>query len=92
MHERTDPAHTDARLTELAASLSVELEQASVEIPDAEEVPTRLDAGAVASGAGEQPPAGVTPAPGAMPPGTLQPAPIALPPASPAIPQLGLSI
>jgi flagellum-specific ATP synthase len=38
VHERSDPQQTDARLLELAASLAEQLERASEEIPDAEEV------------------------------------------------------
>jgi flagellum-specific ATP synthase len=38
VNERTAPQHTDERLLELAASLTQELERATGEIPDAEEV------------------------------------------------------
>ena len=38
VHERSDPSQTDAQLLELGSSLANELEQASGEIPDAEEV------------------------------------------------------
>jgi flagellum-specific ATP synthase len=38
VHERSDPLHSDAQLLELGASLESELERASGEIPDAEEV------------------------------------------------------
>ena len=95
VRERSDPAETDSILIGLAASLSEELERTSGEIPDAEEVPPDALTGATAGGPGEPPAAGVPPnaqAPGAVPPATLQLAPIALPAASPAIPQLGLSI
>jgi flagellum-specific ATP synthase len=40
VHEHSDPSQTDARLLELGSSLASELELASGEIPDAEEVPT----------------------------------------------------
>ena len=56
VHERSDPLQTDQRLLELGSSLASELEQASGEIPAAEEVPPELAAsasGAIASaGAG----------------------------------------
>jgi len=38
VHERSDPLRTDAQLLELGTSLASELERASGEIPDAEEV------------------------------------------------------
>ena len=38
VHERSDPLQTDAQLLELGTSLANELEHASGEIPDAEEV------------------------------------------------------
>jgi flagellum-specific ATP synthase len=46
VHERSDPLQTDARLLELGASLASELERASGEIPDAEEVSPEPGAGA----------------------------------------------
>ncbi len=55
--ERSDPLETDARLLEIAASLTGELERLSGEIPDAEEVPAReLDSGAGASPPGDSGP------------------------------------
>src|ERR1700689_4894386 len=38
VHQRSDTAETDAQLIELGASLESDLERASEEIPDAEEV------------------------------------------------------
>ncbi len=54
VHERSDPLQTDARLLELGASLASELERASGEIPDAEEVSPEPGAGA-GPGAGAAP-------------------------------------
>ncbi len=54
VHERADPAHTDARLVQLASSLASELVRASGEIEDAEEVsPESGDAGGAAGPAQE---------------------------------------
>jgi flagellum-specific ATP synthase len=47
VHERSDPLRTDAQLLELGTSLASELERASGEIPDAEEVtPENTEPGA----------------------------------------------
>jgi flagellum-specific ATP synthase len=46
VHERSDPAHSDTQLLALGASLESELERASGEIPDAEEVSPEPSAGA----------------------------------------------
>jgi flagellum-specific ATP synthase len=51
VHERSDPLQTDQRLLELGSSLASELERASGEIPDAEEVLPELGA-SVSAGAG----------------------------------------
>ncbi len=48
VHEQSDPLRTDAQLLELGTSLASELERASGEIPDAEEV-SPGDAGAAAA-------------------------------------------
>jgi flagellum-specific ATP synthase len=46
VHERSDPAHSDTQLLALGASLESELERASGEIPDAEEVSPETSAAA----------------------------------------------
>ncbi|HLH14147.1 MAG TPA: FliI/YscN family ATPase, partial [Solirubrobacteraceae bacterium] len=60
--ERSDPADTDARLLELASSLAGELQRASGEIADAEEVAVAADATAapVLAGAPAIPALGLT--------------------------------
>ena len=57
VHDRSDPLRTDAQLLELGTSLASELERASGEIPDAEEVTPENDGAGTAPAYEAGPPA-----------------------------------